>query len=87
MPDLGKIRRWCVALLLPLVMLSSTTLPAGAAPGAERPVVDTDRGPVRGRSHGAYRTFEGIPFAAPPTGALRWRLPEPAPRWKGPRRA
>ncbi|MEW2137941.1 carboxylesterase family protein [Streptomyces sp. NPDC005409] len=87
MPDLGKIRRWCVALLLPVVMLPLTTLPAGAAPGAERPVVNTDRGPVRGRSHGAYRTFEGIPFAAPPTGALRWRLPEPAPRWKGVRDA
>ncbi|GAA2650344.1 carboxylesterase family protein [Streptomyces spororaveus] len=74
------LRRW--ALLLPAVSLL-----LGAAPAADRPVVDTDRGPVRGLGHGAYDTFEGIPFAAPPTGPLRWRLPEPAPRWEGVRDA
>lgn len=76
-----QVRRRC-ALLLPVVLLL-----VGAAAGPERPVVDTDRGPVRGRTHGAYRTFEGIPFAAPPIGALRWRLPEPAARWEGVRDA
>ncbi|MFF1778308.1 carboxylesterase/lipase family protein [Streptomyces virginiae] len=73
-------RRW--ALLLPVVLLL-----LGAAPGPDRPVVDTDRGPVRGLGHGAYDTFEGIPFAAPPTGPLRWRLPEAASRWQGVRDA
>ncbi|MFG2982063.1 carboxylesterase/lipase family protein [Streptomyces sp. NPDC048258] len=75
-----KFWRRCVlpvTLTLPAVLLS-----VAAAAGPERPVVDTDRGPVRGRSHGAYTTFEGIPYAAPPTGSLRWRLPEPAPRWE-----
>ncbi|MFJ6780417.1 carboxylesterase/lipase family protein [Streptomyces yangpuensis] len=75
------VRRRC-ALLLPLVLLL-----VGAAAGPPAPVVDTDRGPVRGRTHGAYSTFEGIPFAAPPTGARRWRPPEPARRWKGVRDA
>ncbi|MFE2125421.1 carboxylesterase/lipase family protein [Streptomyces amritsarensis] len=75
------VRRRC-ALLLPVVLLLS-----GAAAGPEGPVVDTDRGPVRGRTHGAYSTFEGIPFAAPPTGPRRWRLPEPARRWEGVRDA
>ncbi|MCJ0869343.1 carboxylesterase/lipase family protein [Streptomyces sp. AP-93] len=67
---------------------------AGVGPGpgpgtgaAERPVVETDRGPVRGREAAGYRTFEGIPYAAAPTGPLRWRLPEPAPRWAGVRDA
>lgn len=84
MPDLRKFWRRCVLpLTLPVVLL----LAAAAPGGPERPVVDTDRGPVRGVSHGAYRTFEGIPYAAPPTGALRWRLPEPAPRWAGARDA
>lgn len=54
---------------------------------AERPVVGTDRGAVRGREAAGYRTFEGIPYAAPPTGPLRWRLPEPAARWTGVRDA
>ncbi|KOU33527.1 carboxylesterase [Streptomyces sp. WM6373] len=75
------VRRRC-ALLLPAVLLL-----VGAAAGPEGPVVDTDRGPVRGRTHGAYSTFEGIPFAAPPTGPRRWRLPEPARRWEGVRDA
>ncbi|MFI5863954.1 carboxylesterase/lipase family protein [Streptomyces sp. NPDC051546] len=68
---------------------------AGAGPGVgvdagatgPRPVVETDRGAVRGREAAGYRTFEGIPYAAPPTGPLRWRLPEPAARWAGVRDA
>ncbi|WP_078868851.1 carboxylesterase/lipase family protein [Streptomyces sp. NRRL B-1347] len=56
--------------------------PAARGPADDRPVVTTDHGPVRGRSHGAYDTFEGIPFAAPPTGPLRWRDPQPARPWQ-----
>ncbi|MEU9143887.1 carboxylesterase family protein [Streptomyces sp. NPDC048349] len=98
MPDLRSFRRRCV---LPLA-LTAVLLLVGAAPGphrpgpwrpgperavVERPVVDTDRGRVRGRDHGSHQSFEGIPYAAPPTGARRWRLPEPAPRWEGVREA
>ncbi|MGW6784528.1 carboxylesterase/lipase family protein [Streptomyces sp. NPDC054987] len=75
------VRRRC-ALLLPVLLVL-----VGAAAGPRGPVVDTDRGPVRGRTHGAYSTFEGIPYAAPPTGPRRWRLPEPARRWAGVRDA
>ncbi len=31
--------------------------------------------------------FEGIPYAAPPIGNLRWREPQPAARWEGIRQA
>ncbi|MEU8777890.1 carboxylesterase family protein [Streptomyces sp. NPDC048606] len=48
-----------------------------------RPLVMTSEGPVRGRAHGGHDTFDGIPYAAPPTGALRWRPPRPAPRRTG----
>ncbi len=33
------------------------------------------------------RVFRGIPYAAPPTGKLRWRAPQPAVRWDGVRMA
>ena len=46
-------------------------------------VVDTDRGAVRGTSAEGVRTWKGIPFAAPPVGARRWRAPEPHDCWKG----
>ncbi len=36
---------------------------------------------------GKVLTFKGIPFAAPPTGSLRWKAPEPAPAWTGIRKA
>jgi para-nitrobenzyl esterase len=31
--------------------------------------------------------WRGIPYAAPPVGALRWRAPQDAPRWQGTREA
>lgn len=48
------------------------------------PVVDTAYGPVRGTDDGTVKVWKGIRFAAAPTGALRWRPPQPPPRWSEP---
>ena len=44
-------------------------------------------GELVGGAQGGVRTFNDIPFAAPPVGSLRWTPPQPAPTWKGARDA
>jgi para-nitrobenzyl esterase len=50
--------------------------------------VKTDKGAVEGTTTpSGVRAFKGIPYAAPPVGALRWKAPEPAAPWTGVRKA
>jgi para-nitrobenzyl esterase len=49
--------------------------------------VSTSAGFVRGRSVGGVSRFLGVPFAAPPVGALRFAAPAPASPWTGVRDA
>lgn len=44
--------------------------------------VQTAEGPVRGKTAGGTRTWRGIPYAAPPIGGLRLRLPRPPAPWR-----
>jgi para-nitrobenzyl esterase len=52
--------------------------PAFAADG---PIVNTTEGRVAGAAGEGADTFLGIPYAAPPIGALRWKPPSAAARW------
>ncbi|WP_132124833.1 carboxylesterase/lipase family protein [Actinocrispum wychmicini] len=77
--------------LVAIAAAAAATL-AGAAGSAvassnDSAVVWTDSGPLRGTVSPEYRTFQGIPYAAPPVGTLRWRLPEPPHPWSTPRDA
>jgi para-nitrobenzyl esterase len=44
-------------------------------------IVNTQYGPVRGRSAGGVARFFGIPYAAAPVGPLRFALPAPHAPW------
>jgi len=49
--------------------------------------VETRSGAVRGSAGSGHHAFLGIPFAAAPTGDLRWAPPQPASAWTGVRDA
>jgi para-nitrobenzyl esterase len=51
--------------------------------GQEAPIVRTQSGAVRGQTLGTGFAFRGLPYAAPPTGQLRWRAPQPPASWAG----
>ena len=50
-------------------------------------VVETRSGKVRGGEVGGLCVFCGIPYAQPPTGALRFRPPMPIEPWSAVREA
>ncbi|MDP5181965.1 carboxylesterase/lipase family protein [Blastococcus sp. BMG 814] len=79
-------RRSLLALGLGAVLTAgalATATVAGAAPDRAPLVVQTTEGAVEGTATDGYRLFEGIPFAAPPVGDLRFAPPAPAQPWDG----
>jgi para-nitrobenzyl esterase len=48
-------------------------------------IVKTAHGKIEGTTNTdqSVRIFKGIPFAAPPVGDLRWKIPQPVKNWKG----
>jgi para-nitrobenzyl esterase len=82
----------CAALAaLALAAAGATAATAGtravASGSGGAPIATTDDGAVRGVAAGGINEFLGIPYAAPPTGHLRWRPPQPPAEWHGVRDA
>src|SRR5580698_4621203 len=73
--------------------LLALSLMVASAPAATslRDPIKTDAGYVSGMSIGEagkeIRVYRGIPYAAPPVGNLRWRLPQPVTPWQGVRKS
>jgi para-nitrobenzyl esterase len=66
----------------------ATVIMAAQLPAQSAPVVDVSGGRIRGEAMaGGGAVFKGIPYAAPPTGQLRWREPMPVRGWTGTRDA
>ncbi len=73
-----------IALCLVMAIASMMAAAQSHAAGGD-PIVTTSLGAVRGKlvEDGKVEVYKGIPFAAPPVGALRWRAPKPALPWAG----
>src|SRR5712691_6451614 len=56
----------------------ASSVSGGANSGITSPVVRIDGGLVRGTAAAGVSSFLWLPYAAPPTGNLRWRPPQPA---------
>jgi para-nitrobenzyl esterase len=90
----GRARRagLCAALTaLTLAAASVLALDAGLAAAASNstaaPIARIEGGAVRGAAVSGTYEFLGLPYAAPPTGNLRWRPPRPPIAWNGVRSA
>ena len=70
-----------------LALLASAVCFAGMAVAEERPRTRIDTGELVGTVEDDIAVYRGIPYAAPPVGALRWRPPRPAEPWDGVRDA
>ncbi|MBB3146700.1 para-nitrobenzyl esterase [Phyllobacterium trifolii] len=71
-------------------LLSSIVLAAlmvSTALAADLTTVKVESGVVHGIAAADVISFKGIPYAAPPIGELRWRVPQPVRPWEGVREA
>ena len=86
--------RWTGAVLVVAALGVVAALAASAGVGARAARADTpttacapgtnvtiDSGPVCGLGVNGTNEWFGIPYAAPPVGALRWESPQPATPW------
>ena len=73
--------------LLAAATAATLVLAAAGQAVASPDTVKVAQGTLHGAVAGKVASFKGIPFAAPPTGALRWRPPQQPASWTGARDA
>lgn len=76
------MKRLAAAMMLAGALLGRPAIAQPAAPTAQ-----VATGALSGVSTGGVSAFLGVPYAAPPTGPNRWRMPQPAAAWSGVRAA
>jgi para-nitrobenzyl esterase len=88
-PQPRRLLAGALVRVLPCVLLALLALSArGAESAAATLAVETAAGRLQGVVHeGRARAWFAIPYAEPPTGALRWQPPRPPAAWSGVRTA
>ena len=81
----GAIKTLTTAVTMkpPTTVVSLSDSSDSSTPGSDPTVVKTDTGYISGLQENGLRVYLGIPFAAPPTGDLRWKPPAPVTPWEG----
>jgi len=80
-----RFRAWLA--LAAVTALAPTPSPSAEPTPSSTLVVATTAGAIRGHLEESAVAFEGVPYAAPPIGKLRWRPPAPAVPWTAVRAA
>jgi para-nitrobenzyl esterase len=75
------------ALVAGAISLALTLASTAAFAQTTGPVVKLRQGALAGASADGAASYLGIPYAAPPLGELRWKLPAAGPNWSGVRDA
>lgn len=79
-----------IALTSAILCAAFTVLATPTAPtiwqSPRAPIVKTRAGEVQGVTENNVAVFKGLPYAAPPVGAWRWRAPQPLRVWQGVRK-
>ncbi len=75
-------RGWAAKLLVGLIAICLVTVGSVSVASAKSAIV-TQYGRVQGINMFGVKAFLGIPYAAPPVGALRWMPPAPHAKFKG----
>ena len=75
-----------IAIVSAAVFTVASSIGAGAAATADTQI-QTSEGTLAGVWQPGFRLFEGIPYAEPPVGKLRWQPPQSPAHWTGVRPA
>jgi para-nitrobenzyl esterase len=68
-------------LTISAALLLNCSPPQATAADRAGPLIKTAEGPVQGFVRNGMNQFLGIPYAEPPSGALRWQPPKPHTAW------
>jgi para-nitrobenzyl esterase len=85
---MSRTARWFICLFTLSSMAAYNR--SRAAFDAPPPIVGLRTGDLEGTRFGPKQNeeaFLGVPYAAPPVGELRWKPPQPVPKWSGTRKA
>lgn len=86
---LGRLCAMAVLVACLLAARATADDRPNSADGLSTVTVETSHGLLRGKvlNDPAIEVFQGIPYAAPPVGELRWKAPRPPANWSGVRDA